>query len=121
MIACTMNPGEETKKIVATLSDKVVHGIIIGILSVFYIYEKGISKEKSNIALLKIYLKSFILAAIAGGIIEIVQSFIPYRSCDIYDWLADLAGSLLFIFATELYRLSFLKPGQLKKKDAHHG
>lgn len=37
------------------------------------------------------------LMAIAwGGILELVQSFIPYRSCDLLDFLADAAGATFF-------------------------
>ncbi len=39
--------------------------------------------------------QSIAIALFFGGLIEVVQAFIPYRSCDILDFTADAIGAFL--------------------------
>jgi VanZ family protein len=38
---------------------------------------------------------SMLLAVALGGLLEVFQSLTPYRSADIWDWIADTIGAVL--------------------------
>ncbi|WP_245595609.1 MULTISPECIES: VanZ family protein [Ferrimonas] len=38
----------------------------------------------------------FAVLALYAGLVELVQSYLPYRQADPMDWLADMAGVLMF-------------------------
>ncbi len=40
---------------------------------------------------------SLVFSVLYGALDEVHQLFVPGRSCDIYDWLADVAGVILAI------------------------
>ncbi len=91
-------PGNSTKtSIFANIPhfDKWVH------FGLFFVFAFSISSDISKV--LKVQKKQIILiiclfSALLGGGIELVQHFfIPSRSGDIYDFFADIAGSLVFI------------------------
>jgi len=41
---------------------------------------------------------AFIISVCYGGVLEVYQRYLPYRSCDIVDFLADCAGILAALF-----------------------
>lgn len=75
--------------------DKVVHATMYFTLCVAFVLESFVIRSRHKKNTIKPYLAAFILSAIFGGIIEILQSAIVYRSCDIFDWLADMGGALV--------------------------
>jgi VanZ family protein len=77
--------------------DKWVH---IGLISVFAILCCWAIKVKHRFGLLMI----FIILSVYGILIEIIQEqWITYRSFDIGDWVADIAGALLGLVAWMKY------------------
>ncbi|MBN1960169.1 MAG: VanZ family protein [Deltaproteobacteria bacterium] len=81
-------------------SDKVLHVIAYAILAVFvYI---GLPKFCSYPTII-----AFSFSAIYAISDEIHQAFVPGRTCDIYDWLADIIGALIGIaFFIKLKRMT---------------
>ena len=71
--------------------DKVVHFAMYFIF-VFLI----LAETKTNI--IKKYIKISVISISLGIFVEIVQYFIPYRSADILDVLADFSGTVMGIF-----------------------
>lgn len=45
--------------------------------------------------------------AIYGALIEVVQAYIPYRSSDYHDFIADMCGVLLFYILLSLGRFGY--------------
>ena len=43
----------------------------------------------------RLLLVSMALASLAGALLEFWQSFLPYRSADVLDWVADTVGALI--------------------------
>jgi VanZ family protein len=85
-------------------SDKLNHFIAFFVFSVFY-----------RVSFRGGYWANFFLAVIYGAFIEVVQYFLPYRSAEYGDFIADIFGALcgmFFIFVMEL-GISILK----EKKD----
>ncbi|WP_037444972.1 VanZ family protein [Shewanella mangrovi] len=49
----------------------------------------------------------FIATACYGALIEVVQSYLPYRSADYHDFIADMCGVVLFYLLLFLSRLCY--------------
>ncbi len=71
-------------------NDKVVHGVLFGILSfcIYYAVRKGHGRTAWLAAL-----AGFLLASLYGGTDEIHQLWTPNRVADLMDWAADAAGA----------------------------
>ena len=74
--------------------DKVYHFILYFILSLLML--NGIVKSYGQKTLMKFDTKMAVIiyGSILGILIEIVQYFTNYRSADIYDFIADVLGSI---------------------------
>lgn len=87
--------------------DKIVHFTMYFALSVAFILETSVIRPGHKEVTLRPYFTAFILSAIFGGLIEIIQSTLAYRSCDIMDWLADMGGALIGCLIIGLLRHAF--------------
>ncbi|MCX6879519.1 MAG: VanZ family protein [Verrucomicrobia bacterium] len=85
--------------------DKVGHVGLIGTLSL--LCNLAIQPRQSTRLTRFITLTTLVLLVLLS-LEEIAQAFIPARTCDLFDWLADLAGLALGQFsATKLRRWIF--------------
>ena len=57
----------------------------------------------------KSYLFTFFIVSIFGALDEVHQSFVPFRSPEFADWLADSFGVLTFIFLINYIKKRFPK------------
>jgi VanZ family protein len=85
--------------------DKLFHALAYGVLGVLLLAAHtlsrgGYSKRQAGISVL--------IASLYGISDELHQAFVPGRSADVMDWLADTAGALMA--ATVLVYLSRLLP-----------
>lgn len=71
------------------LNDKIVHGIEYAILTILLIY------AFRRLQFRQVIFCAIALAALYGISDEIHQYFVPKRACSFFDWLADVAGSLV--------------------------
>ncbi len=99
----SVTPGKAFPKVGILNFDKVVHLGIYGIfafLMYLEIYKSGISvKVRVNIV------KILIITAIVGGGIELIQGTpIVSRSCDFFDFLANMLGGGLGVAAFDFVR-----------------
>lgn len=80
--------------------DKLIHFAMFYLLSIFA-YAGFIEKSnKKNIAIILLLVISFGL----GGLIEILQSLLPiHRTASVFDFIADITGSLFGLFFIHLY------------------
>lgn len=74
-------------------ADKVVHFIFYLILGFVILFDHG----RINPVNRKYFLRIILFCVIYGGVIELLQLGLPFRSADIFDLLADAAGSILSI------------------------
>lgn len=72
------------------LSDKLIHLIMYCCLS-FAIYGLTLYYKCSRAA----HLPILIFAVGYGSVMEYLQSFVPWRSCDVYDILANTLGAMI--------------------------
>jgi VanZ family protein len=72
--------------------DKVAHFLVFGLLATLLL-RSPLSRGKAWLAIL--------IVSLFGITDEWHQSFVPGRSCDVYDWISDTLGATL---AVMLYR-----------------
>lgn len=96
LLLITLTPGNAmptTGNFNVPHSDKVVHFVGFGILA--FLMSRGFKKQYSKIWLRNHYiLCSLVLAISFGIIIEIFQLYIPDRSFDLFDIVANTTGVL---------------------------
>jgi VanZ family protein len=89
-------PSDAFPKLEFEFADKFVHLTVYFalFLSAFYSFN---NQKKFNFIRENVLASSLFFSVLYGALDEIHQLFVPGRSCDIYDWLADVAGVILAI------------------------
>jgi VanZ family protein len=72
-------------------ADKVVHGVEYGMLAA--LVSVGIRRSNKTVRAAVLLGAPWVFAALYGITDEFHQWFVPGRSCDILDWLADTSGA----------------------------
>lgn len=87
--------------------DKLVHTGIFGLMSFLFswpLLKSGLNKKQHQ----HYFLKIAIAVSIWGFAAELIQKYwVPGRSYDIFDWIADTIGAIAAFFILKLF---FLKP-----------
>lgn len=94
IMVLTLTPGEAVPDVSLFDYDKLGHGFIFFVLSFLLIkgtYENLQTTSRAGNAVLI----GVVTSAFYGFLIEIIQSFIPGRSMDVYDAVANVIGSIL--------------------------
>ena len=94
-------PGDKIPKVGFEFGDKVIHFMVYSVLYLLFFYSL---KNQSKYVKLRKFAPEFSLlfTALYGITDEIHQYFVPNRSCELYDWLADTAGALTVYFILRL-------------------
>lgn len=87
---------------VLTISDKIKHFIAYFGLSVLLSLNLHF-QERWKFVALNYLIYTFIICSTYGVVDEIHQMFVPYRSAEFLDWLADLFGTLAGVGASYLF------------------
>ncbi len=72
--------------------DKAEHFIAYMLLTVFIFFSCAV-EEKFRYLHRHPFFAAFLFIALYGMINELIQLYVPGRSCDFYDWLADMTGA----------------------------
>ena len=98
-------PSTSFPKIDFEWSDKLIHLVIYFFLYLTFYYSL---KNQNKLVILndKVLLFSVIFTSVYGASDEFHQYFVPNRSCDIYDWLADVSGGLIALCVILIYNKS---------------
>lgn len=98
------------------LEDKFVHFAIYFVLSVSA-FLSFIRQKKINLLRERALVSIVIFTLIYGGLDEIHQYFVPGRSCDFYDWLANIAGSVFAVLAIIILKKLFTNNNNIFNSD----
>ena len=101
------------------VSDKLLHFGAYGLLSVF-LYLNMHFQNRINLFKNKPATCTVIIASIYGLLDEIHQMFVPGRSTEFLDWLADFSGSLLAVIITG-YLIKKLYQNEIEKSKSKTG
>lgn len=101
--------------ITTDVSDKINHFGAYGLLSVF-LYSTLYFQSKFSI--LKKYpaLFTVVIASVYGALDEIHQMYVPGRSAEFLDWIADFTGSIVAVLITR-YLLEHIKKLEFEKSN----
>lgn len=101
--------------ITTDVSDKINHFGAYGLLSVF-LYSTLYFQNKFSI--LKKYpaLFTVVIASVYGALDEIHQMYVPGRSAEFLDWIADFTGSIVAVLITR-YLLEYIKKLEFEKSN----
>lgn len=77
-------------------ADKVVHAVMFGILFIAMAIDWFFTTRRRSVPKLSaaVYFQIFAWSSLCGAIIELVQP-LTHRTCDLFDFLADVAGIIL--------------------------
>ncbi|HMT12830.1 MAG TPA: VanZ family protein [Ignavibacteria bacterium] len=110
-------PAVELPKVEVFSADKIVHMGVYGLLAALC-FISFIHIEKQNLFTGSAYLWSAIITILYGASDEIHQYFVPNRSSELQDWLADIAGIIIML---ALIKLFLSKKMRLFKKEQTNG
>jgi hypothetical protein len=74
-------------------SDKVMHLVAFGGMQLFMF--RAVRWRWTQLGLSAQLLRAAALCAAAGALLEFYQAFLPHRSAELADWLADMLGVAL--------------------------
>lgn len=94
ILVLTLTPGESVPDVGIFDYDKLGHAFIFFVLS-FLLINGVFYHPKSEAKIMLAVLVGVIFSVVYGIAIEMVQSLIPGRSMDLFDAIANTAGSLL--------------------------
>ena len=85
-------------------TDKLLHAAAFGGLS--FLLVRAARYFTPSAPVLKLLLVGGFGASALGALLEVCQAFVPYRSADPWDWVADTVGAALAVFVLfALWRL----------------
>lgn len=97
-------PGENLPKVGVEFNDKIIHLIVYAILFVLFFYSLKI--QTKNIRLQKFAPEfSLLFTSLYGLSDEIHQYFVPNRTCEFVDWVADFAGGFIIYMIFKFFYL----------------
>lgn len=86
--------------------DKVIHLCEYWVLAWFLIRAIPVDRPFSS----RLRLKVWLLAASYGGLLEVVQAMIPWRSAEVFDVAANMVGAALGVWVSPPPRSSGERP-----------
>lgn len=95
LISIQSHIGEDKLSPSLASSDKVAHFVIFGLLG--WLLARAFYKEKNTFLQQNYFWLVLVVVVIFALIDEIHQHYIPGRYSDIWDWIADLSGALVFL------------------------
>ncbi|MCW8850824.1 MAG: VanZ family protein [Melioribacteraceae bacterium] len=102
----TSLPSDELSTIIE-LGDKIKHFLAYLILAILLGLNLHFQDKWKNVSI-NYLLYTFIICTFYGVIDELHQIFVPNRSAEFYDWVADLFGSTMGIILVYFF-IKFLK------------
>jgi VanZ family protein len=73
--------------------DKVLHALGFGLLA--WLWCGALAELRPRLGAARWAAGGFALSSAFGGLLELWQGLIGYRSCELYDFVADVAGALV--------------------------
>jgi VanZ family protein len=112
LVTATSLPGQDVPDM--HISDKIEHFAAYGGLAVLLSFTYSFQKKIKILAEYPFLLTIFTIS-LYGMLDELHQKFIPGRSCDVKDWIADTTGALLGILI--VFSIKKIHEHFSKKKD----
>jgi VanZ family protein len=85
-----------------TISDKVQHAIGFALLAWLWCRALKRLRPESNLA--RTVLGGFLVSVGVGGLLELWQGLLSYRTCELLDWVADGAGAAVAVVLYAMFQ-----------------
>ncbi len=95
-------PGDFYPQVDIINADKILHMGIYGLLAMLC-YISLIHIEKVNTFTANPFTWTLIIGSLYGASDEFHQLFVPKRSCDIWDWVADTSGVIIAVILIKYF------------------
>jgi VanZ family protein len=82
-------------------TDKLLHALAFAGLALLLVRATRVLLPRA--ALRRRLLFAVFLASLVGALLEVCQAFVPYRSAELLDWVADTIGALAAVGLFALY------------------
>ena len=103
VIALAVSPEMESSWVMKNISDKILHGLAFTVGAIIWTKTaEGGDSRKVGTAMASGAFASLLV----GGVIEILQRWVPRRSSDIWDFVAVMAGVLVALAIIGAIRLA---------------
>lgn len=97
-------PGDKLPKADFEFSDKFIHAAIYFILYILFFY--SLKYQTKSVKLHRFSFEfALLFTVLYGASDEIHQYFVPNRSCEFYDWVADIAGAVIGLITVKYFLL----------------
>ena len=83
-------------KLTSTMKISDILNHTMAFLTLSFLFRQSFPHKKNKV--LFIYLSAY------GGLIELIQFFLPWRSCDLKDLSVDITAILAFIIISEIFK-----------------
>ena len=94
-------PGIPIPKLGLTFQDKILHFLVFGFLGL--LITRGMQHIKYRLIQERPVLTAVMLGCFFALTDEIHQAFVPARSAEVLDWVADFAGIVVFSYLYSLW------------------
>ena len=111
-------PGDSYPEIDFKFADKIVHILIYAPLFIAA-YISFSHQDRLRLLSNHPYFFAMLFSAIYGASDELHQLFTPKRSCDFYDWIADVTGALVGMLLVIVYNYIIAKKKLIKQNTAY--
>lgn len=113
-------PAVELPKVELFSFDKVVHAGVFGLLAAFG-YLSFINLNPESTFSSSPYLWSAIVCILYGASDEFHQYFVPNRSSEVLDWVADIVGVLIMLLIIKYFLSKRFKMFQVSALNKYSG
>lgn len=77
------------------VSDKLQHALGFGLLAALWC--RALTRLRPHASLRRSVLGGFLVSVGVGGVLELWQALLTYRTCEFLDWVADGVGAALAV------------------------
>ncbi len=82
-----------TPRVAQQVSDKLQHAVGFAVLA--WIWCRALGKLRPALGVRRSVVGGFLVSLAVGGVLELWQALLTYRSCELLDWVADGVGALV--------------------------
>jgi VanZ family protein len=80
-----------TPPVAREVSDKLEHALGFALLA--WLWCRALARVRPGSSLVSSGALGFLVSVLLGGVLELWQGLLGYRSCELYDWVADAVGA----------------------------
>ncbi len=94
-----LTPGDKFPEVdYFSFQDKLIHFICFALLTFLWV-GVGVKRKEITLKSSRVWINFLIFGVLAGIVLEYAQMFVPFRSCDYKDMIANEIGAIVGLLA----------------------